>query len=219
MTSITRPAREDLVRRGQWLTRATLAYNSLEGLLAVGAALAAGSVALLGFGIDSAIEVVASGAAIWRLRVDREVDRRANVERRAVQLIGTSFLLLALYVATDAVRTLWRGTGPTESWLGIGVALASLIIMPWLARRKRQVAANLQSGALTAEARQTEICVYLSVILLIGLGLNLAVGWWWADPVAALAMAPLIAWEGIEGLRGRSHCPDCAPSVNNRGHS
>ncbi|HSB54350.1 MAG TPA: cation transporter [Gemmatimonadales bacterium] len=178
----------------------------------MGAALAAGSVALLGFGIDSFIEVAASGAAIWRLRVDYQADRRAKAERRALQLIGASFLLLALYVAIDALHSLWRRTTPAESWLGIGVALGSLIIMPWLARRKRAVAATLQSGALTAEARQTEICVYLSLILLIGLGVNLAVGWWWADPVAALAMVPLIMWEGIEGLRGRSHCPDCAPT-------
>lgn len=202
-----------MVRQGQWLTRATLAYNTLEGFLAVSAAVAAGSVALLGFGIDSFIEVAASLAAIWRLRVDHQTDRRASAERRALRLIGVSFVLLAIYLAVDALYSLWQRTAPTESWLGIGVALASLIVMPWLARRKQRVAVMLQSGALTAEARQTEICVYLSGILLLGLALNAVSGWWWADPVAALSMVPLIAWEGIEGLRGRSHCPDCAPRV------
>jgi divalent metal cation (Fe/Co/Zn/Cd) transporter len=212
VTSIAPPARPELVRRGQWLTQATLVYNTLEGLLAVGAAVAAGSVALLGFGIDSFIEVGASLAAIWRLRIDRDSNRRALAERRALRIIGASFLLLALYVALDAADSLWRRATPRGSWLGIGVALASLVVMPWLARRKRRVAAGLQSGALRAEARQTEICVYLSAILLLGLALNAAAGWWWADPVAALAMVPLIAWEGMEGLRGRSHCDDCVPS-------
>lgn len=211
MTNLANLARADLVQRGQRLTRATVAYNALEGILAVGAALAAGSVALLGFGIDSFIEVGASLAAIWRLRVDHQPERRASAERRALRLIGVSFLLLAVYVAVDALNSLWRRLAPAESWLGIGVALASLVVMPWLARRKRRVAAGLQSGALTAEARQTEICFYLSVILLLGLVLNAARGWWWADPLAALGMVPLIAWEGLEGLRGRSHCADCTP--------
>ena len=178
----------------------------------MGAAVAAGSVALLGFGIDSFIEVGASLAAIWRLCVDRNSSRRALAERRALRIIGASFLLLALYVALEAAHSLWRRTTPRQSWLGIGVALASLVVMPWLARRKRRVAAGLQSGALRAEARQTEICVYLSAILLVGLALNAAAGWWWADPVAALAMVPLIAWEGLEGIRGHSQCDDCVPS-------
>lgn len=209
VTAIATPSRPELVRRGQWLTRATLAYNTLEGMVSLGAAFAAGSVVLLGFGIDSCIEVAAGLAAIWRLRLDHDIARRADTERRALRYIGTSFLLLAAYVAFDATRSLWQRNEPRESWLGIGIAVASLFIMPWLARRKRRVAALLDSGALTAEARQTEICVYLSGILLLGLALNAAAGWWWADPVAALGMVPLIAWEGVEGVRGRSHCDTC----------
>ncbi len=205
------PDRAALVRRGQALTRATLAYNSLEGVLAVASALAAGSIALLGFGIDSFIEVAASLAALWRLRADHDAARRERAERHALRAIGISFLLLAAYVTADAGRALWTRTAPEESWPGIALAVASLLVMPWLARRKREVAAALHSGALTAEARQTDICFWLSCILLVGLVLNATVGWWWADPVAGLLMVPLIAWEGVSGLRGRSHCDDCAP--------
>ena len=211
MTTVPVPGRASTVRRGKWLNWATLGYNSLEGVLSVGAAIVAGSVALLGFGIDSFIEVGASLAAIWRLQADPDEARRIHVERRSLRLIGFSFLLLAAYVAFDATGSLWQRAHPTESALGIAVAVASLIVMPVLARAKRRVATALGSGALTAEARQTEICVYLSVLLLLGLGLNAAVGWWWADPVAALAMVPLIAWEGIGALRGRSSCAECAP--------
>jgi divalent metal cation (Fe/Co/Zn/Cd) transporter len=208
---MTTQVREDVARRGRWLTWATVGYNCLEGLLSVAAAILAGSVALLGFGIDSFIEVAASLAALWRLHADRDPAGRARAERRALRLIGVSFLALAGYVAFDAVGALWRHAEPTESFLGIGVAVASLFVMPVLARQKRWVAAQLASNALAAEARQTEICVYLSVVLLVGLALNATLGWWWADPVAALVMVPLIGQEGIEGLRGRSTCEDCLP--------
>jgi len=206
----TPSARDALVRRGEGLTRATLGYNVVEGIVAIASALASGSVALLGFGIDSFIEVAASVAALGRLRADHDTARRERAERRALRFIGISFLLLAAYVAADAVQALWTRSAPDESWPGIALAIASLVVMPWLARRKRAVATALHSGALTAEARQTDICFYLSGILLVGLVLNATVGWWWADPVAGLAMVPLIAWEGIAGLRGRSHCADCA---------
>lgn len=203
--------RAGLVRRGEGLTRATLAYNVLEGIVAIASALAAGSVALLGFGIDSLIEVSASGAALWRLSADAEIARRERAEHRTRTVIGISFLLLAVYVAADAFRTLATRTPPEASWPGVALAVASLIVMPWLARQKRAVAAALHSRALTAEARQTDLCFWLSVVLLAGVGLNATLGWWWADPVAGLAMVPLIAWEGFAGLRGRSHCADCAP--------
>jgi divalent metal cation (Fe/Co/Zn/Cd) transporter len=205
------PAREGAVRRGQWLIWATAGYNGLEGLLSVVAAGLAGSVALLGFGIDSFIEVAASLAAMWRLRADRDPARRAHTERRTLRLIGFSFLLLAAYILFDAVSALWRHAEPNESRLGIGIAVASLIVMPFLARGKRRVAARLASKALSAEARQTDICAYLSVILLAGLALNATVGWWWADPLAALIMVPLIGWEGIKGLSGPVTCDDCLP--------
>ena len=206
MTSATRIR---IVRRGQWLTWATLGYNSLEGLLSVGAGIIAGSVALVAFGIDSFIEVTASVAAIWRLRADAEVARRAIAERRALRVIGLCFLGLAAYVAVDAGRTLMGRAAPQESRLGMVIAAISLVVMPALANAKRRVAAELSSRAIHAEARQTDICMYLSAILLGGLGLNALFGWWWADPVAALAMVPLIAREGRDALRGHATCDDC----------
>jgi divalent metal cation (Fe/Co/Zn/Cd) transporter len=202
-------ARVRAVRRGQWLIWATLGYNSLEGLLSVGAGLIAGSVALIGFGVDSFIEVTASLAAIWRLRVDADAERRAFAERWALRVIGACFLVLAAYVAVDATRSLIGRTVPDASPVGIVIAAVSLVVMPLLARAKRGVAQALASRAIGAEARQTDICFYLSAILLGGLGLNALFGWWWADPVAALAMVPFIAWAGREALRGRSCCDDC----------
>lgn len=196
------------MRRGQRLTWATIAYNSLEAVIAIGAGLAAGSVALVGFGFDSVIELGSSAAGLWRLHADRSPERRARAERHALRIIGLAFLALALYVAVDAARSLIAAEHPAESPLGIAIAIGSLVVMPLLARAKRRVAAQLTSSALTAEARQTEICWYLSLILLAGLALNALAGWWWADPLAALAMVPLIAWEGAEAVRGRTVCAD-----------
>jgi divalent metal cation (Fe/Co/Zn/Cd) transporter len=198
-----------VVRRGRWLTWTTLGYNSLEGLLSVGAGLFAGSVALIGFGVDSFIEVTASMAAIWRLGLDAEPARRAFAERRALSVIGMCFLALAVYVAVDAARSLLNRAAPDESPVGIAIAAVSLVVMPLLARAKRKVATALGSRAIRAEARQTDICMYLSAILLVGLALNALFAWWWADPLAALAMVPFIAWEGHEALRGRAGCDDC----------
>lgn len=189
-----------LVRRGNRLTWATLGYNSLEAVLSVGAGIAAGSVALIGFGVDSVIELSSSAAALWRLRADAAPVDRERAERHALRFIGVCFLLLAAYVLVDALQTLFTRAAPEESPLGIAIAIGSLIVMPLLARAKRRVAAALESGALRAEARQTELCTWLSAILLTGLLLNATVGWWWADPVAALAMVPLIGREGIEAL-------------------
>lgn len=203
--------RATVVGRGQRLTTATLLYNCLEGVVSVALGLIAGSVALIGFGADSFIEVVATVAAMWRLHHDADPVRRATAERHALFLIGLSFLALAAYVAIDASRTLFAREEPHASPFGIVLAATSLVVMPWLARAKRRVASELSSAALRAEARQTDICMYFSAILLGGLSLNALLGWWWADPVAALAMVPLIAWEGREALRGRHACADCAP--------
>jgi divalent metal cation (Fe/Co/Zn/Cd) transporter len=169
-------------------------------VLSIGAGIAAGSIALVGFGVDSLIEFASSIAALWRLRSDAAPEVRERVERQVLRFIGVCFLLLAIYVSVDALRTLFTRAAPEESLLGIGIAIGSLIVMPLLARAKRRVAAALESGALKAEARQTELCTWLSAILLVGLFLNATLGWWWADPVAALAMAPLIGWEGIEAI-------------------
>lgn len=194
------------VRRGRVLTWTTLLYNVAESVISLVAGVLAGSVALIGFGLDSVIEVSASGAAIWRLKHDADPHRRERAERTALRLIGWSFLALAAWVAFDAVRALVAAEPPDESPLGIAIAALSLVVMPALAHAKRKVAATLSSSALTAEARQTDICFYLSALLLAGLALNAWLGWWWADPVAALVMVPLIAYEGLEAVKGRTTC-------------
>jgi len=202
--------RSAIVRRGQWLTWTTLAYNSLEGILSVAAGALAGSVALVGFGLDSFIEVSASGAAIWRLHRDADAAHRERAERLALRFIAATFVALSAYIAVDALHDLLTRAAPQSSPVGIAIAVASLIVMPVLAAAKRRVASRLRSGALRAEARQTDICMYLSGLLLLGLALNALLGWWWADPVAALLMVPLIAREGIETWRGRyACCDDC----------
>lgn len=212
MTTTLLLDRSALVRRSQRLNYATMAYNSLEGAASLAAGLLAGSVALVGFGIDSLIELTAGAAALWRLRADVDPIRRERAERLTLRLIGGCFLALAIYIGADAIHALAARTPPERSWVGIIIAGASLIIMPFLARAKGSIAMRLRSGALAAEAKQTLICTYLSAILLGGLALNALLGWWWADPAAALAMLPFITWEGIEGLRGRSACSDdCRP--------
>ena len=212
-TSVTRVTRERAVRRGQLLTWITIGYNSVEAVVALIAGVLAGSVALIGFGLDSVIEVSASGAALWRLRHDADLHARARAERVALRLIGTSFLALAAWVGYDAIRALLTREAPGASPFGIAIAALSVVVMPLLARAKRRVAAQLSSSALTAEARQTDICMYLSITLLAGLALNAWLGWWWADPVAALIMVPLIVYEGREALAGRTVCADCAPVI------
>lgn len=205
--------RASVVRRGERLVWATIAYNSIEAVLALGAGIISGSVALVGFGLDSVLELTSGVAGVWRLRADLSMERRERAEYLALRTIGICFLVLAAYVLWDAVDALVRQVPPDESRLGIAIAAGSLIVMPILARAKREVASRLSSRALTAEARQTQICTYLSAILLVGLALNAFLGWWWADPVAGLAMVPLIAWEGLEAVRGRTVCADCCEPV------
>jgi len=195
-----------LVARGRRLTRLTLAYNVAEAVIAVAAGTAAGSVALFGFGIDSVIEIVASGTSLWRLGRDADPTRREHAERVARRAIGVSFLALASYVAYDAARGIWLHEIPRRSWIGIALSATSLVVMPVLAAAKRSVGRALASRAVEAEAKQTDVCAWLSGIVLGGLALNATLGWWWADPVAALLMVPLIAREGIESLRGHPAC-------------
>ncbi len=211
MTAEAAPDRERLVRRGLRLSWLTFGYNSLEGVIAIGAGLVAGSIALVGFGVDSYIELAASLAAIWRLHADRDAEWRERSERVTLRIVGVLFLALAIYVTVDAARTLVAREPPRKSPVGIALATASLVVMPLLARAKRRVAAAMRSRALAAESQQTLVCTYLSAILLGGLLLNALAGWWWADPVAALGMVPLIAHEGIEALRGREARDDQAP--------
>jgi divalent metal cation (Fe/Co/Zn/Cd) transporter len=200
--------RARLVVRSRRLNVATLGYNVLEAVVAILSGVAAGSVALVGFGVDSGIEVSASLVALWRLSADADATRRGMAERTSHRVIGGLFVALAAYVSYEAGRSLWRRDEPRESLVGIALAVASVVVMPLLARAKRQVGQALGSRALTAEARQTSLCAYLSAILLGGLVLNASLGWWWADPVAALLMVPIIAREGIEGLRGEAACAD-----------
>lgn len=206
MTNTTLTARPELVRRGLLLNWLTLGYNTVEAVISIAAGLAAGSVALLGFGVDSGIEVTAGVAAQWRLRADFDPRRRERVERLTHRIIGVSFLALALYVAMDGVTTLREREAPDSSPVGLVILVLSLIVMPVLARAKVRVARALESRALEADAAQTSICAYLSLIALAGVGLNSALGWWWADPVAALVMVPIIAREGVDGLRGEAGC-------------
>lgn len=201
--------REVLVRRGLRLNYLTIGYNVVEALVSLVSGLLAGSVALVGFGVDSVIEVSASIAAQWRLRVDVDHARRARVEQLTHRAIGISFLALALYVAIDSGKSLWLGERPERSISGIVILTMSVIVMPILSRAKRHVARALSSRALEADATQTSLCAWLSAIALAGLALNAALGWWWADPVAALAMVPIIAKEGVEGVRGDPCCDDC----------
>lgn len=196
------------VQRGIWLEYLTLGWNVLECGVAVVAGAAAGSVALIGFGVDSAIESASGGVLLWRLRAERAGAHPEGLERRALKLVGVSFFLLAAYVAIDAVLSLAQREAPEHSPVGIALAALSLIVMPLLARAKRRTAARLQSAALHADSRQTSLCAWLSAILLAGLLLNALLGWWWADPVAALAMLPIIVHEGREAWRGET-CADC----------
>lgn len=186
---------------GRRLEYFTLGWNLAEAAVAVGAGVFAGSIALIGFGIDSLIESLSGGILLWRLQGSETDERR---ERLAHRLVGISFFLLALYISFEAGKSLLRHEKPETSVVGIVLSILSLIVMPLLARAKRRVAASLNSRALYADSRQTDICAYLSAILLGGLLLNALFGWWWADPVAALCMLPMILREGIEAAHGRS---------------
>jgi divalent metal cation (Fe/Co/Zn/Cd) transporter len=195
--------RANQLRAGRRLEYFTLGWNLTEAAVAISAGLFAGSIALIGFGIDSLIESLSGGILLWRLQRAQTNEER---ERPALMLVGISFFLLALYVAVEAATSLLRHEQPEISVVGIVLSVVSLIVMPLLARAKRRVAARLESRALFADSRQTDICAYLSAILLGGLLLNAFFGWWWADSVAALCMLPLILHEGMKAVRGRLCC-------------
>jgi divalent metal cation (Fe/Co/Zn/Cd) transporter len=194
-----------LLRRALWLVGLTLAYNLVEAAIAIWAGTAAGSIALLGFGLDSVIECAASAVLLWRLSVELrggDEERVETAERRARLFVGFTFLALAAYVLVESALTLISGDHPAASLPGIVLAAISLVVMPLLALAKLRTARGLGSGALEAEAKETLACAYLSFTLLVGLVLNAAAGWWWADPLAALAMVPWLLKEGVEGVRG-----------------
>jgi divalent metal cation (Fe/Co/Zn/Cd) transporter len=199
--------RAALVRRGLWLNNMSIGYMCIEAAASLVTGLLAGSLALVGFGFDSVIELSASVAARWRLRADSDRERRMRTEGITRRIVGWSFLVLAAYIVVDGVRSLTRHGEPRGSWVGIIVLALSASLMPVLARKKRQVARELDSRALKAEATQTSLCAYLSAIALAGVVLNTTLGWWWADPVAALTMVPIIVKEGVEGVSSRGRTP------------
>src|SRR5437868_6423359 len=183
--------RKSVAERGKRLEYFTIAWNSIEGLVAVVAGAIAGSISLVGFGIDSFIEVTSGAVLLWRMSVDAHELTRERNERLSLRIVGICFLALALYVAYEGVSDLIGKKAPEHSIPGLALACVSLIVMPILSRAKRRVANELGSAAMNADARQTDFCMYLSAILLIGLLLNAALRWWWADPVAALIMTPI----------------------------
>jgi divalent metal cation (Fe/Co/Zn/Cd) transporter len=197
--------RAGLARRARLLAWGGNAWHLIEFAIAVAAGIAAGSIALVGFGFDSLIEAIAGFVIVWLFTGARLVSETA--ERRAQQFIAASYFVLATYVAVESVRTLVGDDHPHTSWVGIGLAIVTAPTMPLLARAKRRVGHALGSSATVGEAEQNMICAYLSVALLVGLGLNAAFGWWWADPSAALVIAGVAAREGVESWRGE-HC-DC----------
>jgi divalent metal cation (Fe/Co/Zn/Cd) transporter len=202
VTTAVAPTVARLRRRARLLAAATVAWNATEAVVAVTAGAAAGSIALIGFGLDSTVEVLSALVILWQfdgLAEDRE--------RRALKLIAVSFFALAGYVAVQAVVDLARRTEPESSPVGIGLAVASLVVMPLLAAAKRRTGRAMGSATVVADSNQTKLCAYLSAILLTGLVLNATVGWWWADPLAALLIAALAVNEGREAWHG-DNCDD-----------
>ena len=212
-----------LGRRAQLLAGASVAYNAVEAVVAVTAGLAAGSVALLGFGLDSVVEVSSGLVVLWQFRARLPETR----ERQALRLMALSFFALAAYVGVESVRALVSGEEPDASAVGIGLAVASLAVMPFLSWAQRRTGRALGSRAVVADSTQTLLCTYLSAVLLVGLGLNATLGWGWADPVAGLVIAAVAVREGRAAWRGEGcgcgpvvpgapaeHCADacCAPA-------
>jgi divalent metal cation (Fe/Co/Zn/Cd) transporter len=204
-----KPDRAAAVRRARFLNRFTLAYNAVEGAVALAAGIVAGSVSLVGFGLDSVIEVWASLILTWRLAAERRSGCTQATDRRATRAVAVSFLALALYVAADATSRLVDGARPETTIIGIVLTAVSLLVMPLLARAKRRVAPALGSRAQEAEADQTRLCAYMSAVVLVGLLANSVLGWWWADPVAALGIAALAVIDAGRTWRAESLADTC----------
>lgn len=195
--------RERLHRRARWLAWVTIGYNVLEGLVAIAAGIAAGSVALISFGLDSGVEVLSAAAIAWQFGGGSRPEER---ERRTLRLIGLAFFALAAYVSVEAVRSLLGSGEPQPSPVGIGLAAASVVVMPLLVMAKRRTGRELGSATVTADSTQTLLCAYLSAVLLVGLVLNASLGWAWADPLVGLVIAGVAIKEGVEAWRGDACC-------------
>jgi divalent metal cation (Fe/Co/Zn/Cd) transporter len=195
---------EQRARRLAWLG---IGWHVLEFAIAIAAGIAAGSIALIGFGADSLIEALAGAVVLWLFTGRRRGSHAA--ELRAQQLIAASFYVLATYIAVESARSLAGGDHPQPSWVGIGLAVVTATTMPLLAYAKRRVGNQLHSSAAVKEASQTQLCAYLSIALLLGLGANAIAGWWWADPLAALVIAGVAAYEGRASWRGEGCCDAC----------
>lgn len=191
----SRLIRDQAVRRARWLNVATIGWNSIEGVVAVAAGVAAGSVSLIGFGFDSAIEVSAALILTWRLRQERRDGCTQEADAHATKAIAISFAVLAVYVGVEAARDLVGGSEPDASVAGVVLAASSLAVMPFLARAKSKLAPVLGSAAAAADAAQTNLCALLSAVVLVGLAASWLLSWWWADPVAGLGVAALAAVE------------------------
>ncbi len=203
--TVLEPAERDrLIRCAKALSWLSLAYMTAEGAIGITAALLASSVALLGFGLDSAIEALASIIVIWRFTGTRRLSEQA--EHRAQRLVAITFFLLAPYIAQDAIRTLANGDHPRTSWLGIGLSISSIILMPLLGQAKHRIGHRLGSKATAGEGTQNMLCAYLAAGVLTGLALNAAFGLWWADPAVALGIAALAINEGRQTWRGDGCC-------------
>jgi divalent metal cation (Fe/Co/Zn/Cd) transporter len=201
--------RRVLLRRALYLAWFTVGWNVVEGIVAITAAVIAGSQALLGFGLDSGVESLSGAVVLWRLYVERRDPSRAEaVERRALRLIGVTFFVLGAFVAVESVRSIVGREEPDVSVVGIVLTAVSIVVMQWLARAKRQVGIAMDSRAVQADSSQTSACVYLSIVVLCGLVLNAALGWWWADPLAALGVVAFLLLEGRETLTAE-HADDC----------
>jgi divalent metal cation (Fe/Co/Zn/Cd) transporter len=194
-----------LVRTGKRLQYFSIGWNSLEAVVAIVSGLIAGSISLLGFGFDSLIEVTSASAVLWRMHLD-DPERREHAERVSLRIVGCCFLALAAYLGADSIKAIYQRERPQHSIAGVALAVVSLIVMPLLSSSKRRVGKQLSSRAMQADATQTEFCTYLSAILLFGLAANWVLSWSWADPAAALMMVPLIAREGVEGVRAKRCC-------------
>lgn len=199
---LTPDERDRLGRRAQLLAGTSVAYNTVEAVIALAAGTVAGSVALVGFGLDSVVEVSSGLIILWQFRHRLPEDR----ERQAQRLMAGSFFALATYVTVESLRALLTGTEPDSSPVGIGLAIASLTIMPFLSWAQRRTGRSLGSGAVVADSTQTLLCSYLSAVLLVGLVLNATLGWAWADPVAGLVIAAIAVKEGRDAWRGEGCC-------------